>query len=128
AVVILIAACGRERTVEPAKQQPPADEEWGNPQERTEVAITTDAVQARAIGNPLIATGRVEFSDTRVAHVFSPVTGRVTALPVALGQHVERGTPLAIISSPDLASAVADAQKADADYAAAKREFERQKE
>jgi membrane fusion protein, heavy metal efflux system len=127
AAMILAASC-RQNTVEQTAEHPPANEVWVTPKEIREVAITTDSIQTRSIGNPLIATGRVEFSDTRVAHVFSPVTGRVTALPVALGQHVERGTPLAIISSPDLASAVADAQKADADYAAAKREFERQKE
>ena len=59
--------------------------------------------------------GRVTFSDTRVAHVFSPVTGRIVAMPAVLCQGVDRGAPLAIIDSPDLASAVADLQKAEAE-------------
>jgi cobalt-zinc-cadmium efflux system membrane fusion protein len=128
AAVVLAATCHRQATVEQTDEHRPANEVWITPKEIKEVAITTDAVQSRAIGNPLIATGRVEFSDTRVAHIFSPVTGRVTALPAAPGQHVERGAPLAIIASPDLASAVADLQKADADVAAASKDYERQKE
>ena len=63
-----------------------------------------------------------------VAHVFSPVTGRVTAINAALGQRVKKGDSLAVIESPDLDLALANVQKADADMVAAKHNFDRQKE
>ena len=82
----------------------------------------------RDVTNVLTTTGRIAFSDSRVAHVFSPVTGRVTHMLVTVGEHVRRGTPLAIIASADLGSAASDLEKAEADLSAAKRDYERQKE
>lgn len=126
--IILVAACGRGAHVEEPTEPSPSNEVRVTPKEMHEVAIATEVIQTREIGEPLIAMGRVTFSDAHVAHVFSPVTGRITALPAAVGQSVERGAPLARIASPDVASAVADLQKADADLAAAQRELDRQKE
>jgi multidrug efflux pump subunit AcrA (membrane-fusion protein) len=50
-----------------------------------------------------------------VAHVFSPVTGRITAINAELGQRVKKGQALAVIDSPDLDLALSNLQKADAD-------------
>src|SRR5712691_9981390 len=93
-----------------------------------QAGITTDVVAERPVGITIAAAGRVAFSDSHVAHVFTPVTGRVTSVLVSVGQHVRRGAALAIVQSPDLASAVADLRKADADLSAATRDFDRQKE
>ena len=122
------AGCQRETAVQPAAAAPPPNEVWITARQIQEAGILTTEVGNRAVGNALATTGRVAFSDTRVAHVFSPVTGRVTNCLVSLGQTVRRGDPLAIIQSPDLASAVSDLEKADADLVAAQRDFERQKE
>src|SRR6202007_2999750 len=70
ATALLAVPAARHTANEPQQPQPPANEVWVTPKEIREVAITTDVVQARSVGDPLIATGRVEFSDTRVAHVF----------------------------------------------------------
>lgn len=128
ALALLAAACAREEAQEaPAAQRPP-NEVWITPKQINDAGVTTDLVQTRNVGRPLIATGRVTFSDARVAHIFSPVTGRITAMPAALGERVERGAALAIIASPDLASTVSDLQKAEADFTAAERDYQRQKE
>ncbi|HSY51089.1 MAG TPA: efflux RND transporter periplasmic adaptor subunit [Thermoanaerobaculia bacterium] len=127
-LLITAVSCQRETAAQPAAATPPSNEVWITPRQIQEAGIVTTEVGNRAVGNALNTTGRVAFSDTRVAHVFSPVTGRITNCVVALGQSVRRGDPLAIIQSPDLASAVSDLEKAEADLVAAQRDFERQKE
>jgi len=74
------------------------------------------------------AGGKVTFDDLRVAHVFSPVTGRVTQVIAKPGQRVNKGDALVRISSPDVGSAHADVVKAQADMVAAEHDFSRQKE
>jgi cobalt-zinc-cadmium efflux system membrane fusion protein len=122
------AGCQRETSAAPATVTPPANEVWVTPKQIREAGIATTEVSDRPVGNSLTTTGRIAFSDARVGHVFSPVTGRLTSSLVSLGQSVRRGDALAIIQSPDLATAVSDLEKAEADLSAAKRDFERQKE
>jgi cobalt-zinc-cadmium efflux system membrane fusion protein len=85
-------------------------------------------VGEQQVGRSLVTSGRIGFDDTRVAHVFSPVTGRVVEILAPLGGRVSRGAPLAVIDSPDLGSAHSDFLKARADLTAAERDFQRQKE
>ena len=61
----------------------------------------------------------VEADPARVVNVVAPLTGRVIALNVALGDHVQRGQVLAVIASGDLAQANSDLQKADDAFATA---------
>ena len=107
---------------------PPANEVWISAQQIKQAGITTMDVALRPVDSALLAMGRITFSDSRLSHVFSPVTGRVASCNVSLGETVRRGTPLAVIQSPDLATAISDLQKADADLSAALRDYERQKE
>jgi cobalt-zinc-cadmium efflux system membrane fusion protein len=106
----------------------PANEVWVSGKQIHEAAITTTEVEARPVSNLLMTTGRITFSDARVSHIFSPVTGRVTQLLANMGDHVAAGSPLAIVQSPDVGTAVSDLEKADADLAAAHNEYEREKE
>lgn len=122
------AACQRDSIAEPARINPPANEVWVTAKQIQEAGISTAEVGVRPLGNALSTTGRVTFSDAKVSHVFSPVTGRVTSLLAPLGQSVRRGQPLATIQSPDVSTAVSDLQKAEADLVAAQRDYERQKE
>ena len=64
----------------------------------------------------------------RVAHVFSPVTGRVSRILADPGARVKKGAPLCAIQSPDVGNAFADLGKAEADLTAAQHEFQRHKE
>ncbi len=127
-LLLAASACQRETAAQPIAVARPANEVWVTQKQIRETGIATTDVADRSIGNSLVTTGRITFSDTRVAHVFSPVTGRLTNCLVALGQSVHRGTPLATIESPDLGTAVSDLEKAEADLVAAQRELERQKE
>jgi cobalt-zinc-cadmium efflux system membrane fusion protein len=127
-LVLTSAACQRDSEAQANSPQPPTNEVWVTPKQIQEAGIVTTEVGLRPVGSSLTATGRIAFVDAHVAHVFSPVTGRVTNLLVNLGQSVQRGTPLASIQSPDLGSAISDVQKADAALAAAQRDYERQKE
>ncbi|QEE23901.1 efflux RND transporter periplasmic adaptor subunit [Rhodanobacter glycinis] len=54
----------------------------------------------------------VEADPAHMANVLPALTGRVVALKVDLGDHVERGQLLAVIDSSDLAQAYADVDKA----------------
>ena len=78
-----------------------------------------------AVDEVVATTGRVAFDDQRVAHVFSPVTGRVASVDAALGQRLKRGDALATIVSPSVGQWSSDLNKADADLIAAEHDFKR---
>lgn len=54
----------------------------------------------------------VEANPANTVNILPPLTGKLIELKVRLGDRVKRGQVLATLSSPDLAQAVADAQKA----------------
>lgn len=66
-------------------------------------------------------TGTVAFNGDRTTQVLAPVSGPVTGTFVSLGARVSPGTPLASVSSPDFASAVANFRKAETAYQHLKR-------
>jgi cobalt-zinc-cadmium efflux system membrane fusion protein len=67
------------------------------------------------------APGTVDFDNDRATAVVSPYTGPVTRIFVALGQHVAKGQPLAMVASADVANAVAAYRKAAVASANARR-------
>ncbi len=71
------------------------------------------------------ATGNVAFNGDKSTQVLSPVSGPATRVIGNVGMNVSRGQPLAYVSSPDFASAVADYRKAQTAYRQAKRVAER---
>src|SRR5260221_9076388 len=123
--LLLCAACNKEAKPE---ERAPAGEALLSRQQLDSLHITTAQVAEREVGGELVTSGRVAFDDLRVAHIFSPVTGRVTSIRAQLGQRVQKGAPLAGLQSPDLGSALADVNKAQADLIAAEHELKRQKE
>jgi cobalt-zinc-cadmium efflux system membrane fusion protein len=84
-------------------------------------------VGCSSAGAALQVSGRVGFTDTRVSHIFSPVSGRVLRLDAKLGQQVKVGDALAQIESPDMGQASSDLDKARADLTAAQADQVRQK-
>ena len=71
--------------------------------------------------------GRIAFDDLKVAHVVSPLSGRLAEINVVLGQQVVRGAPLATLHAPQMGTIYADAASALADKVAAERDYARQK-
>ena len=69
-------------------------------------------VGAQAGRHVLAVPAVVEADPSRVVAIVPPLTGRLLALHVGLGDVVKRGQPLATVSSPDFGQAMADAAKA----------------
>jgi cobalt-zinc-cadmium efflux system membrane fusion protein len=88
-------------------------------EQRQRVKVLT--VQPVAFRPVVEATGNVAFNGDRSTQVLSPVSGPVTRIAVSPGMVVTRGQPLAYVSSPDFATAVADYRKAQTAYRNAKR-------
>jgi membrane fusion protein, heavy metal efflux system len=58
------------------------------------------------------ASGVVDFDNNQATSVLAPISGPVSRLLVSLGDHVKQGAPLALVDSPDFASAVSNYRKA----------------
>ena len=75
--------------------------------------ISEAPLMAVPLSEPLNA--RIAYDESRTARVSSPVAGRIVELRRQLGDQVAAGDVLAVIDSPDLGAAAADAAKARAD-------------
>jgi len=104
----------------PARQEAPAADMFtadhgllsvpaGSPL-RSHLAVQTVGAADRTAVLALPAA--VEADPARVANILAPLTGRVIALKVALGEHVRRGQVLAVLASGDFAQATSDEEKA----------------
>jgi cobalt-zinc-cadmium efflux system membrane fusion protein len=89
------------------------------PEQRQRIHVV--AVTATAFRPVVEATGNVAFNGDRSTQVLSPVSGPATRVIGTPGMVVHRGEPLAYVSSPDFASAVADYRKAQSGFRNAKR-------
>jgi cobalt-zinc-cadmium efflux system membrane fusion protein len=76
--------------------------------------IHTEVVAPSTFQPAVVTTGTVAFNGDRSTAVLSQISGPVTRILVNTGTHVEPGTPLALVSSPDFAQAIAAYQKAQA--------------
>jgi len=85
----------------------------------------TAKAETRALPTELTANGTVTPDVTRTIHVTSLGGGRVVDLKVKLGDSVKKGQTLLVISSPELAAAMADYQKAVADEVLSRKALER---
>ncbi|HEX3902107.1 MAG TPA: efflux RND transporter periplasmic adaptor subunit [Polyangia bacterium] len=111
-----------------ALPQPPEGEVWLTAQQIRDAKVRIEPVSQHDVGNEIVTSGRVSFDDLRVAHIYSPVTGRVKRILADPGERVKKGAALATIESPDVGNAFADLGKAQADLVAAEHDFRRQKE
>jgi cobalt-zinc-cadmium efflux system membrane fusion protein len=87
-------------------------------EQRQRIHIVT--VQMTAFTPTIEATGNVAFNGDKSTQVLSPVSGPATRVIGNVGMNVTRNQPLAYVSSPDFASAVADYRKAETAYRQAK--------
>jgi cobalt-zinc-cadmium efflux system membrane fusion protein len=72
--------------------------------------------------------GRLAWDDDVTVRVYSPVAGRIIAVPVEVNQHVAAGDALATLDSPDFGQALANARTAVGNLAAADKALSRTKE
>lgn len=87
--------------------------------------LTVAPVQAAGLAEGLQAPAVVETDPRGVANVLTPVTGRVLAVRVGLGDRVRKGQPLAVVASGDFAQANADVAKAEDALALARKALDR---
>jgi cobalt-zinc-cadmium efflux system membrane fusion protein len=76
--------------------------------------IHSIAVKTTSYTPTVRTTGTVQFDGDRSTSVLAPISGPVTRVLVEPGAEVRRGQPLALVSSPDFAAALADFRKARA--------------
>jgi len=123
ALVSLFASCTRETKAAPTRQEVAIDPnvfETDHPE-----LFKTTKVASRQMPTVLTANGTITPDVNRTIHVTSLGGGRVVALKVKLGDAVQKGQTLLIISSPDLTNAFSDYQKAVADEQLSKRGLDR---
>ena len=129
-VFLLAAAAGFAscRKPEATESTAPPGEVWLTPAQVGGARLAIVTAERRPLVLRLRTSGKVAFDESRVAHVFSPLSGRVTRVIAQFGQKVRAGEALGVLDSPDLGSAWSDLVKARADLAAAEHENRRQKE
>ncbi len=120
-VVLLAAGCASSKAATPSGPPVPRPSE-------VNAQITVASVEDQVVGKAIESSARIVFDENHVAHVFSPVTGRVTDIVAQLGDHVKKGQTLAVITSPDMGNAVSDVYKAKPAVIQTEKELKRQQE
>jgi membrane fusion protein, heavy metal efflux system len=123
AFVILAASCSNDTKAASTKQEITVDPNLltiDHPE-----LFPTVKVESRNLPSVLNANGTVQPDVNKTIHVTSQGSGRVIDLKARLGDYVKKGQALLVISSPDLAGAMGDYQKASADEALAQKALER---
>jgi cobalt-zinc-cadmium efflux system membrane fusion protein len=115
ALIVLSAAVACSKETPAATNKPPVTLDPDVFETDHPELFKTAKVETRPLPTEITANGMVTPDVNRTIHVTSLGGGRVVDLKVKLGDHVEKGQVLLVISSPDLASALADYQKAKAD-------------
>lgn len=89
-------------------------------------AVVSAPLVPKCLHTTLQTAGRITYDDLRVAHILSPVSGRVSQVLAKPGDVLLAGGVLATIRSPDYATARADWHKAQVALDAARRDLARQ--
>ncbi|MFZ1009923.1 MAG: efflux RND transporter periplasmic adaptor subunit [Candidatus Sulfotelmatobacter sp.] len=123
ATLMAAAGCSKETPVAASKAPVTVDPDIFS-MEHPELFKTAKA-ETRSVPTELTANGTVTPDVNRTIHVTSLGGGRVVDLKVKLGDSVKKGQTLLVISSPDLAAAMSDYQKAVADEVLSRKALER---
>ncbi len=116
-------ACSNETPV--AASKPPATLDPDVYEAENPELFKTAKAEIRPLPTTVTANGVVTPDVNRTIHVTSLGSGRVVDLKVKLGDNVEKGQTLLVISSPDLAGAFSDYEKAKADEQLSRKALER---
>ncbi|HXJ91053.1 MAG TPA: efflux RND transporter periplasmic adaptor subunit [Candidatus Binatia bacterium] len=119
----MCAACSRETPAAASKPSVTLDPDVFTA-DHPELFKTAKA-ELRQLPTQITANGVIAPDVNRTIHVTSLGSGRVIDLKVKLGDAVKKGQTLLVISSPDLASAFADFEKAKADEVLSRKALDR---
>jgi cobalt-zinc-cadmium efflux system membrane fusion protein len=109
-----------------AAATPGADDTTSGPRPVTVPAeqigrLHVEAVESSSFRPNIQVTGTAQFNADVSTQVLAPISGPVMRILADVGAEVHRGEALALVSSPDFASTVADFRKAQAAYIQTKR-------
>jgi membrane fusion protein, heavy metal efflux system len=123
AAAVAAAVAGCSRGAEPRDHAPTSAVEASTVELDTaqRSRIRAERVVPRAYDALINTNGTVAFNGDRSTQVIAPISGPVSRILVAPGARVERGQPLATVSSPDFAEAVASYRKAEGAWRNAER-------
>ena len=117
---LLIVGCQHEEA--PKKERPVKDKVVLTAAKAAEAAIEVGVVEMRTLQPIRTVPGHIEYNGTRHASVKSPAGGLVHKVAVIVGDRVEAGQLLAVVSSPELGERRADVLMQQADLELARRE------
>ena len=80
------------------------------PEQRQHIGLYT--VARSSFQRTVEATASVDFDNDHATAVLAPISGPVSRLLVDIGDHVKKGDPLAMVDSPDFATAISTYRKA----------------
>ena len=95
------------------------------PADSPQLAVLRSEPVSRENKETLHLPGRVVWDETRTVRVIAPLSGRVVRLIAQPGDPVKAGGPLALLASPDMGQAQADARRADTDFVLAEKNLQR---
>jgi cobalt-zinc-cadmium efflux system membrane fusion protein len=108
AVAVSITACSPK--TDSAPQAPAPSNIKLTSAQRENIHLYT--VASAKFRKTVTATGTVDFDNDQATSVLAPFSGPVSRLLVSLGEHVKQGQPLAVVDSPDFATAISAYRKA----------------
>jgi membrane fusion protein, heavy metal efflux system len=122
-VCLVLSACGRGE--EPAVSNaaattPPKAGLTVESHPRVETAL----VELGSGAHDLTLVGRVAYAEDHYSRISSPLQGRVLEVRAHLGEHVEAGSVLLVLDSPEIAQAYSEYVKEDSDLQFATRAHE----
>jgi cobalt-zinc-cadmium efflux system membrane fusion protein len=124
---LVVAACQKPEEIPPP--QPVINgERIAFPKDGKQTALLKSAPVDASSATAATVPGRLAWNEDRTSRIFSPVGGRVVALPAVPGQAVKAGQTLAGISSPDFGQAQAEVRRAETDLALAQKSLSRAQE
>ena len=108
--LICIAACSPKTDVNPQTQSVAPSNVKLTPEQKRNLRLYR--VAPSVFHKAVETTGMVDFDNDHATSVLAPFSGPVSRLLVSLGEHVKRGAPLAVVDSPDFATAISAYRKA----------------
>jgi cobalt-zinc-cadmium efflux system membrane fusion protein len=119
AALVAISACSPKTGVNPQAPSVTAGNVKLSSEQRQNIHVYK--VVASAFRKTIETTGVVDFDNDQATSVLAPFSGPVSRLLVSLGEHVRQGAALAVVDSPDFATAISAYRKAIATAQTARR-------
>lgn len=97
-------------------------------QQLVEQGLKIETVSSGSVNQITTLPGKLVVNTDQQAHISPNFSGHVEQVHVALGQSVQKGQPLAVLSAPELIDQQANLQMAQASLDLAKQDYQREKQ